>query len=160
MTAAIAGDIKIDDSRLLALVNRIVKPCVVRVGILTDSTKSVREGLTEEVLSLVEVAYRNEFGDPANRIPQRSFIRAWVDENTEQIDRLRTVLAKQVYEGKINSETAMQRFGAWCVGGVQRRMAAGIPPPNAERTIREKGSSTPLIDTGQLRSSITWAREP
>ena len=33
-------------------------------------------------------------------------------------------------------------------------------PPLAESTIRRKGSSNPLIDTGQLRSSITWQVVP
>jgi hypothetical protein len=29
-------------------------------------------------------------------------------------------------------------------------------PPNAESTIKAKGSSNPLIDTGQMINSIRW----
>ena len=36
---------------------------------------------------------------------------------------------------------------------------AGIAPPLKPATIARKGSSTPLINTGQLRSAITWRVE-
>ena len=38
--------------------------------------------------------------------------------------------------------------------------ATGIPPENAPSTIRRKrGSTTPLIDTGVLRSSVSYRAE-
>lgn len=50
----------------------------------------------------------------------------------------------------------LERVGLWAQGSIQQRISDGIPPPNAESTIRRKGSSTPLIDTGQLRTSIKY----
>ena len=39
---------------------------------------------------------------------------------------------------------------------MQEAISAGIDPPNAESTIKAKGSSTPLVDDGTLRQSITY----
>ena len=41
---------------------------------------------------------------------------------------------------------------------MQARIVAGIAPPLAASTLKRKGrKSTPLILTGQLRSSLTYA---
>jgi hypothetical protein len=45
------------------------------------------------------------------------------------------------------------------VGVIKQRIANGIAPPNSPYTIARKGSSKPLIDTGQLRNSITYQVE-
>jgi hypothetical protein len=39
---------------------------------------------------------------------------------------------------------------------VQMRISQGIPPALAQATVDRKKSSVPLVDTGQLRSAITW----
>jgi hypothetical protein len=59
----------------------------------------------------------------------------------------------RVYEGKIVA--AARRWA--CMGlrmtADQRKRITegeGIPPPLAESTVKEKGSSRPLVDTGQL----------
>ena len=41
----------------------------------------------------------------------------------------------------------------------EAKIASNIPPALAPETIERKGSSVALIDTGQLRSSITWQVE-
>jgi hypothetical protein len=104
--------------------------------------------------TLLDVAMFNEFGTAS--IPPRSFIGAWSDENEEtNRERLR-LIGEAVVAGKLPSiEVGLERFGLLCVADVQERIAAGIPPENAPSTIEKKGSSAPLIDTGQLRSSIT-----
>lgn len=70
------------------------------------------------------------------------------------VDRLRVEATKVVIEKKYNLRVALDRFGLWAVGEIQQRIADGIPPPNAQSTVDRKGSSTPLIETGQLRASI------
>ena len=55
-----------------------------------------------------------------------------------------------------NFATALQRIGLWAQSEIQQRISDGIPPQNAPYTINKKGSSTPLVDTGQLRSSISF----
>lgn len=127
----------------------------VRVGVLADEPKRDREGRGGRA-SLLEVAAMHEFGAPGANIPQRSFIRGTVDAKAAEIAAKQTALAKQVAEGELDPRVALERLGASVAGMVQTRIAEGIDPPNAPATVAAKGSSTPLIDTGQLRSSITW----
>jgi hypothetical protein len=106
--------------------------------------------------TLIEVAAYNEFGGPDNNPPQRSFIAAWADENTDAHRDMLRKSSAAVVKGKLPSLTvALERLGLRFVGDVQQRIRAGISPENAESTIARKGSSTPLIEGGQLWTSVT-----
>lgn len=127
----------------------------VRVGVLEEATKATRE---EEgsPLTLLEVAAIHEFGAPAAGIPQRSFIRAGVDTQLAEIQRVQRALAGQTIRGATTLDVALDRLGAKVAALLQNRIAAGIDPPNSPATIARKGSSKPLVDTGQLKAAITW----
>lgn len=127
----------------------------VRVGVLEEATKATRE---EEgsPLTLLEVAAVHEFGAPAAGIPQRSFIRAGVDAQLAEIQRVQRALAGQTIRGATTLDVALDRLGAKVAALLQNRIAAGIDPPNSAATIARKGSSKPLVDTGQLKAAITW----
>lgn len=127
----------------------------VRVGVLEEATKTSRE---EEgaPLTLLEVAATHEFGAPAAGIPQRSFIRAGVDAQLPEIQRVQRALAAQTIRGAITLDVALDRLGAKVAALLQNRIAAGVDPPNSPATIARKGSSKPLVDTGQLKAAITW----
>jgi hypothetical protein len=138
---------------LLARAHKLAAGRVVRVGVLDDAPKREGEGGTGSQ-SLLEVAAQHEFG--AGRIPQRSFIRGTVEAKGAEIADLQVSLAGRVLKGKLDPDQALEQLGAKVVGMVQTRIAAGIAPALHPDTIEKKGSSTPLIDTGQLRSSITY----
>ena len=138
---------------LLERAHKLAAGRVVRVGVLDDAPKREGEGGTG-AQSLLEVAAQHEFG--AGRIPQRSFIRGTVEAKGAEIADLQVSLAGLVLKGKIEPDQALEQLGAKVVGMVQTRIAAGIAPALHPDTIEKKGSSTPLIDTGQLRSSITY----
>lgn len=91
-------------------------------------------------------------------IPQRSFIRATIAEKNNYKD-LVAKLFKQVISGQRDEKTALSLLGETIVGDIKMRIAEGIEPANSPRTIAAKGSSKPLVDTGQLRNSITYAVE-
>jgi len=105
-------------------------------------------------MTVGEIAEIHEYGLGNN--PERSFIRAWVDENPGKIRAAMTRLLESVIKGKRTKETAMNAFGLWAAGQMQKRIAAGIAPGLSPVTILRKGSAIPLIDTGQLRASITY----
>lgn len=92
-------------------------------------------------------------------IPERSFLRATVDEFQEAITRREVLLSQGVLYGKFDLLAGLELFGMYVVGLIRQRMANGIPPPNSPYTIARKGSSKPLIDTSQLRNSITYMAE-
>jgi len=139
-----------------AIVDRcraLQKPSVIRVGVLSDGPKRTRSGKASK-LSLVAIAALHEFG--TKRIPKRSFIGATVDQRKADIPKLQRAIAVSVLSGKITPQQGAAQFGGKVVGWIQTRMAAGIGPANAPSTIARKKSSKPLINTGQLRSAITW----
>lgn len=130
----------------------------VRVGILSDAPKKEREGATGKY-SLLEVAAVHEFGAPRAGIPARSFIRGTIDERTEDIARLERAVLAKVVAGDIALKPALDAIGAKVAGWIQQRIAAGIEPALSPATVAKKKSSTPLVDTGQLRSAVTWLVE-
>lgn len=103
-------------------------------------------------VTVLDVAVWNEYG--TGRIPERSFIRDWADENAAKNQNALHAIAVAVYKGKYDIRTGLERLGLLFVGEIQRRISGGIPPPNAPSTVAKKGSSTPLINFGQLRSSV------
>ena len=129
----------------------------VKVGVLDDAPKDAGEGRAPGPLSLVEVALVHEFG--AGHVPQRSFVRAAVDEAIEDIRSTQHALAVQVFKGSTRLPEALNRLGAKVAATMQTRIARGIDPPNAPSTIEAKGSSKPLVDSGQLKAAITWKVE-
>lgn len=90
-------------------------------------------------------------------IPERSFIRATIDEKRGDIARLFERAAKGAIDGKINLKTGLGLIGEKTVAWIKGRIRKGISPPLAASTIARKGSSKPLIDEGQLIGSLTYA---
>jgi hypothetical protein len=87
-------------------------------------------------------------------IPERSFIRKTVDIKRRQIVALSKNLAAKVLDGSQTREKALAMIGVFTQGEIRARMSRGIPPPLKPATVARKGSSKPLIDTGQLRASV------
>lgn len=102
--------------------------------------------------TVIDIANIHEFGTA--EIPERSFVRAWYDQN---LPRAQAQLRREVRDSLNHTgdvQRGLQRFALWVEADIVRRINEGIAPANAESTIRRKGSSTPLIDTGVLKSSI------
>ena len=123
----------------------------VTVGIHEAEGSDAAEG--SEELTVLDVATFAEFG--TEKAPRRSMIVDWADENEEANKEALRRSAEAVVKGELPSvHNALDRVGQKFVGDVQARIRAGIDPPNADSTIEKKGSSTPLIDTGQLWTSV------
>ncbi len=135
-------------ARLLRTLGAAQAAEALEVGVLGD----LADASSEEGLTVGQVAEWMEFGTPT--IPPRSWLRAYVDENEAEINRRVGIEMRAVIAGARSRRQALERVGVWIVGQIQERIARGIDPANAPSTIARKGSSTPLIDTGQLRSSI------
>lgn len=116
----------------------------VTVGIhAAEGSQSHGKGVT-----VLDVAQWMEFG--TDTVPERSYIRAYFDENGERIQKMLEVMAVSVASGKRTREQAIELIGVKLVGEVQARIRRGLPPPLKYR------DGIPLDDTGQLISSITY----
>lgn len=104
---------------------------------------------------LVMVGTWNEFGTA--HIPQRSFIRAAIDEHREELKEYAHELLKEYLNKGDDIAHYLGRLGEKTQALIQKKIQSGVPPPNAPATIKRKGSSKTLIDTGALLHSIRWA---
>jgi len=96
----------------------------------------------------------NEYG--TDTIPERSFIRAGYDENRKYIEGEAEKLVAKVVDQTINPNEAANVLGAVAKGKIQEFAIDLRSPPNAAMTIAKKGSSNPLVDTGEMIRSIDY----
>lgn len=136
--------------KLLANINKTGKG-IVEVGVF--ALEGAAPANKSPQLTVLDIATFNEYGLGC---PERSFIRAYVDENKDKVNKWIKVLATRVLAGELTVASALDLLGIKIQGEIQKRIADGIDPPNKPSTIKRKGSDKPLIDTGQLRSSITY----
>lgn len=143
-----SASVRLVDRGARALLTRLrASATAVEVGVLgADASKEESEGVT-----VADVARWAEFGIGQ---PQRRWLGGWIDENQAALLERVRIESRAVIAGDRTKPEALARLGLWIQGGIQQRIANGIEPPNAESTVERKGSSTPLIDKGQLRSSI------
>lgn len=125
----------------------------VRVGIQGQGNQSPRE---EFGISNVRLAAVHEFGSRDGRIPQRSFIRATIDRERKLLDKMLERAVRNAAEhGDHRKE--LEIVGQKAVAEMVRTIDQSIGlKPLSTQTIARKGSSRPLIDTGQLKRSITY----
>jgi hypothetical protein len=131
-----------------------------RAGVTVDigiqGPKASEDKKPKAKLNNVEIATVHEFGTRNGRIPQRSFMRSTFDENKRKYEKLMSNAADRVIFEKIDPEAAFAIPGEAHRTDVIRKIDAGIPPPNAPSTLkRKRGGTTPLINFGQLKGSIS-----
>ena len=102
-------------------------------------------------------ANANEFG--TDSIPERSFIRAGYDSEKSKIDKDIEKLITKVIIREMTAAVALDLIGSTAVGRIQEFAIDLRDPPNAQSTIDAKGSSNPLVDTGQMIGSIDYKIE-
>ncbi len=108
----------------------------------------------EDDSEIVERATTHEFGNAYN--PERSFIRAGWDSNADDIFDAAETLVDDMFASEVRADDVLTGLGAMTAGRIQDYLTKMTFPPLSPMTIKRKGSSKLLIDTGQMRDSITW----
>ena len=119
------------------------------IGVLQNA-KAYKDGTSQ-----AEVAFHNEYGT-SKGVPERSFIRTTADENKAKYAKRMKKEVQAVFDGKQSVRDALTRVGLLAQGHVRKKIKDIKTPPNAASTIKKKGSSNPLIDTGSLIRSIDF----
>lgn len=122
-----------------------------RIGVLGDG------GFHDAQMTNAEIAAIHEFGAPRANIPERAHIRGTFDAKQGQWQAMASKLLKGVLADRFTPEQALGILGEQAVADMRAFVRAGVPPPLKAATIRAKGSSTPLIDTGRYLQSFAWA---
>lgn len=103
--------------------------------------------------------YLQSHGSPMYHVPPRPVLEPAIASQKETIGKLIGVASKNALEGKsAQCEANLNKAGmvaASAARGWFENPANGWPP-NAPYTIKKKGSSQPLIDTGEMRKAITY----
>ena len=120
------------------------------VGVPGGATPPVDANGKPLGISMAELAYIHEKGAPANKIPSRPFMR----QTKRRVVRLLSNGYKRAVKGA-NAEGILRMIGVAYEGEMKKSFVAETFVENSKATIKRKGSSRPLIDTGALRQSIT-----
>lgn len=89
-------------------------------------------------------------------IPERSFMRTGHDENVDRIIKQTERALGQVVAGQMSIDDMLDLYGEQMATAIKKYMRDLSSPANHPYTVAQKGSSNPLVDTGQLIESIIW----
>ena len=134
--------------RLEKLLTKMAKGPHVAVGILQDEK-------VDNNFSMVDLATVHEYGSKDGRIPQRSFIRSTCDAKRHEHAKLMMNLQQKYIDNKLTMAQALMTLGEVISKDMVQTINRGIEPKIKKATIKRKGSTKPLIDTGRLKGSIT-----
>jgi hypothetical protein len=123
----------------------------VKVGIMGDDSI--------DGVSVVDIAVYNEFG--TSRIPARPFMSKTYDENADTANKYIEHMAGAMIDGKMAPMQVLKDIGLWYETKVKQtiRDAKNWAEPNKASTVKQKGSSSPLIDTGRMLGSVKYEIE-
>ena len=105
----------------------------------------------------IDKAVWNEFGTSGT--PERPFFRNAMADNRGVYRAFMTSEARKVIAGDQSMRRTLDRLGLLAQGHIQASIVELDSPPNSPATIRAKGSSNPLIDTGEMRQAVTFVVE-
>lgn len=168
--------IKADLSGLDDLLKKLGKGNYVKIGILGSNAstkhkvaetlitkkgkgKAIRfAGKGEQGITNAELGLIHELGSITRNIPPRSFLRMPIEKNKNKIIQFLSTNSIKELISEGNYKKVLQRLGIVAEGFVQQAFETkgfGQWDENSPATIKMKGSSSPLIDTSQLRKAIT-----
>lgn len=108
-------------------------------------------GMVEgEDFSMATLGAVQQFGN--DQIPSRP----WLDVGVQSGSKEYLDIISEGVESGLNQDQILNQIGVTAVGYAQQYMTDLQNPPNAPSTVKKKGSSNPLIDTGAMRASVTY----
>lgn len=113
---------------------------------------------------VISKAVWNEFGTKGGAsgagwggpIPERPFMRNAMRSNQGKYRDALNNSAAKILRGETALHVVMSKLGVVAQGDIQQEITALASPPNSPVTIALKGSSNPLIDTGEMRGAVTY----
>lgn len=121
------------------------------VGVQGDEAKMTHPNSD---LSVGELAAVHELG---LGVPERSWLRAWFDENNERIQAQTREALGRVARREVSRKRALEELGYGWVDEIRENIASGrIKPALSEETKRRKGHDIPLLESGTMMNAITF----
>jgi hypothetical protein len=111
----------------------------------------------EDGTTVATVAAIQEFGSPAKNIPPRPFFAPTVKEQKDQWTNIIAKSVPKVVENKMTAFDVLDLVGRVAAADIQTKISSIYSPPLSPITIKRKGSSKPLIETGLMLASVSNA---
>ena len=89
-------------------------------------------------------------------IPERSFLRSGHDKNIDEVMIQASRAVRQLLDGKLSEQQFLDLIGRNLSTKIKEYARSLSQPPNSPLTKEVKGSSNPLVDTGEMIEGITW----
>jgi hypothetical protein len=105
-------------------------------------------------VEVINKATWNEYG--TRNIPERPFMRNAMRINRNKYLRIMRRQGKLILRGEITSTEVLNKLGQLGVSDIVKEINTLMEPPLHPSTIAAKGSSKPLIDTGEMRAAVTY----
>lgn len=122
------------------------------IGIMGASAQEVYPDSKSD-FRIVDVAAVNEFGSDDGVIPERPVHRLTFKAKEKEAEQMRAKTLRLITEG-MAPKKALDQFGFWYVGVLQRAIRDYDEIPNKKSTIRRKKSANPLVDSKRMINSI------
>ena len=115
-------------------------------------------GVADPETNIAYRGYVNEYGIPQGdaKIPPRPFTREAWDNNQAEMKELEKKLVGRVIDGKTTPDQYFKIIGEFWKSKIKASITSGNWKPNAKMTIELKGSSKPLIDTGEMLRNVDY----
>lgn len=153
----IKADVQIDDDGSL---DRFIKNAEkigghVEVGWL-GSQSHLSHGGGKQSITMADLAAIHYHGAPSRNIPKRDVVTPTLEQNREKYLSFVERSIPALIDGSMELKTMWQFLGMEGQADLQKQMVTAKLAPLHPRTIKRKGSSRPLIDSGQLRQGVTY----
>jgi phage gpG-like protein len=134
------------------LLERIAELGEPKVYIGIPSSANPRQGAANNAT----IAAVHELGAPSRGIPARPFLIPTMQNNADKYTTLMAQGFRNALQDKEKAAEVYEKIGLVASSDVKDYIVSGQFVPLKESTIDRKGSSKPLIDSGELRNSISY----
>lgn len=131
----------------------------VRAGVVGPAARETHQGTD---LTNAEIGLIQELGAPSIGLPERSFVRKTLQDPAfrKEYVTLLSRITQAVILGKMDRNRALGLLGAFAASRIKATIVEDkVRPVDSPATVAAKGSSTVLVDSGQLAAAVGWEIE-
>ena len=115
-----------------------------------------KNGMHEGGINMATLLAIHVLGAPSRGIPQRDPLRPPLIANAQRYSDLLALGLKNALANGTDPKLVYEKIGIVATNDVKDYFITGNFKALSEKTIKAKGSSKPLVDTGELRNSISY----
>ncbi len=115
-----------------------------------------KNGMHESGINMATLLALHVLGAPSRGIPQRDPLRPPLIANAQRYSDLLALGLKNALANGTDPKLVYEKIGVVATNDVKDYFITGNFKALSEKTIKAKGSSKPLIDSEELRGSITY----